>query len=783
MKFFTSDLRRNLIKILCLTVGLAVGFLLVAKVYFEETFDTWIPDNDRLYRVSESVTMNEEYNEYPQTPGAIAPGLKRYAPQVEKATRYTLCLYDTKIKFDDDRMFNVDAVYLADTAFFDIFKTRILGEDPHDALAVKKRCYIPKSLADKIGGNVIGQEISTPDFIADYKITIAGIYEDFPLNSSISNDIYLSLPTIGDLSYDGTENWMGNDRYISFALLAKGAKPEDLQTNITKMLQENIDREALEMSHFNILLKKLVGTHASEGSTRTMTLILSVLAIVMLMSAGLNYILIVLGQMGHRSKEMAIRKCYGTSNLKIFGRILGESLFFLTISVGLAILLAWCFSDQCRRLLGYTPEQLFSTGNVWIVEGVVCLVLLVITGAVPAWMYCRTPVASAFRTNVKSRKKWKLVLLAIQFFASGMLICILMLVARQYDKLSSTDMGYDYENIGLISLKGVKQDQRRALVSEIKRLSCVEGVASSDQEYSANCSGNNVWLNDNLENQVNVSDMYDSNPEIVDVLGLKIIQGENFGEETDSIRQEVLVEKRFIDVLKKLGVDKDKIVGQTFHITEHGLSEFTIRGVVEDMHRGGFMEDSHDKRAAVIFPSKSIKSRLYIRFNTLTPETLKQVQDILTATVPTREIYVTSFREGIYAQLEPVRNFGTAVIIIALAIIMIALIGLIGYTSDEVQRRAKEIAIRKVTGYPASRIVRLFCIDILRVALPSLIAGGAVAMIVGRRWLTQFSDQVSLSPLTMIVCLLLLLVLLLSVVALNSLSVARSNPVDHLRNE
>ena len=114
---------------------------------------------------------------------------------------------------------------------------------------------------------------------------------------------------------------------------------------------------------------------------------------------------------------------------------------------------------------------------------------------------------------------------------------------------------------------------------------------------------------------------------------------------------------------------------------------------------------------------------------------------------------------------------------------MIALIGLVGYTADEVMRRSREIAIRKVAGTPASSIVRMFCIDILKIALPSLVAGGVVSLIVGRRWLSQFSSQVSLSPAVTFVCVAALVLLVLSVTALNSLNVARSNPVEHLRSE
>lgn len=788
LRFFTSDIRRNITKILCLTVGLAVGFLLVAKVYFEETFDTCHPDYDRIYRITESVTSNGEYKEHNYTPGAIAPGTMRYCPQVETATRITTFKEGSTLKLDDGRSFRGEGFTLADTCFFDVFQTPVIAGNPREALMLKSTCMIPRSLADKIGGDPIGMEFCVPDFSENYKLTIGGIYEDFPLNSTIGNHIYVSLPSIGLFSYDGSENWVGNDRYSSYLKLLEGASPDDLKPGIAKMLAENVEREAIEVFHFNIGTKPLNGFYTSSGTVRTMIWILSLLAIIMLMSAGLNYLLIVIGQMGRRTKEMAIRKCYGTGNLRIFARIIGESLFFLLISIGLALLLVWCFSGECQRLLGYTPAQLFSTGKVWIVEGAVCLGLLIITGAIPAWMYCRTPVANAFRSKPQSRKIWKLVLLAVQFFAAGMLMCLLVLVVRQYSKMSSADMGFDYEEIGYLSLYGVPSESRETLVAEIKRLGCVEGVASAYQEFTSKASGNNVWLGEDYASQINVADLYYANRELPEVLGMKMLQGETFSENADSTRHEAIVEKSFIEVLNKLSGNKDTdIIGKTFRITEHagleGYDEFTVCGVIGDMKRNGFMEESADKRAGVLFPTKTIQPNLYIRFRELTPESMGQVQGIIAKTLPTRELYVIPYRDTVNMLTEPVRNFGTSVMIVGIAIIVIALIGLIGYTSDEVQRRAKEIAIRKVTGTPAANIVRLFCTDILKVALPSLLAGGTLAIIVGRKWLSQFTEQVPLSPLSMALCIIALLLLLLSVVALNTLNVARGNPVDHLRNE
>lgn len=150
MKFFTSDLRRNLTKILCLTVGLAIGFLLVAKVWFEQTYDAFFPNADRIYVVKETFERNGEFAEYGFTPGAIAPGMKRYIPQVEDGTRIRQMLSETKIKLADGRSFDVDGGWLADERFFDVLPTRIIAGDPHDVMEVERQVMIPQSLAEKI---------------------------------------------------------------------------------------------------------------------------------------------------------------------------------------------------------------------------------------------------------------------------------------------------------------------------------------------------------------------------------------------------------------------------------------------------------------------------------------------------------------------------------------------------------------------------------------------------------------------------------------------------------
>lgn len=789
-KFFTSDLRRNLIKILCLSVGLAVGFLLVARIYFEQTFDSFLPEIDRLYYLAESTVEQGEYKEYEFTPGGTAHELQRTFPQMEKATRITVLISDPVIKTEDGIKLEVPAVTLADTCLFDVFATDILEGDPHEVLSVADRVMIPHSLASKIGGDVIGKTISVVEWGDDIKAVIGGVYEDFPLNSTLANDVYLSIPTIGRFMWEGSaENMLGNDRYKSYVLLSDGADPDELNPKLVEHLKTKVPEEAFTIGDYKVWLRPLKRHHSSSRGVKNMLWMQGILACMILICAGLNYLLIVIGQLAARGKEMAIRKCYGTGRKAIFIRVLGESLFFLAVSLVLAILIAFSFSDFCNEALGYTPEVLFSIRKVWVAEAIVCLVLLIMTGVLPAYIYCKTPVAYAFRPDVRGSRWWKLILLAIQFFATGVIVCLLVIVGRQYRMVGNLDLGYDYDNIGCFWRNSLSDKKVAAIINEIKKLPFIEGVASADMDPSIAGGGNMMWTEGQEDNQINIADAGYINPEMIEVMGIKIVQGSNFSENVDSTINEVIVNERMVDVLQQyFGLAGQDIVGEKIIITGHPFDDaefplFTIRGVIKNIRRGGFESDRIDSRALVYFPSRAPRGNIFVRFSQLTSENLAEVQDVINNLHDEDDIYIVPYSMIIDAKREDIKRFGISVIIVGIAIILIALIGLIGYVTDEVNRRAKEIAIRKVNGTPAEKIVRLFCLDVMKVALPSLLAGGAVAMLVGRQWLAQFTDRVSLSPLTMLLAIILVLAVIMTVVVVNTLRVARSNPVDHLRSE
>ena len=322
-------------------------------------------------------------------------------------------------------------------------------------------------------------------------------------------------------------------------------------------------------------------------------------------------------------------------------------------------------------------------------------------------MYCTTPVSHLFNKNTDKRRVWKLVLLSVQFFATGLLFCLLVLVFRQYRMMTHGDMGYDYENIATVNIGSLPYNSRVTVFHELSRLGCVAGITSAEQDFTERASGNNVWIEGDpkKDNQVNVADMYWANANLFEEMGMEFIQGETFREDADTTVHQVIVEERFIDIMKThFGQTDDNIIGKRFNITEHsgldGTSEFTICGVIKNIRRGGYNNDDADLRAGVLFPSTSVRGTIYVRFRDLTPETLAEAQNVINNYGET--LYLIPYKTKVEAMYAPVKRFGFSVMAAGIAILLIAMIGLIGYTTDEVQRRAKEIAIRKVNGTTVS---------------------------------------------------------------------------------
>lgn len=777
--------QHNWIKIVCLAVGLATGIVLIGKAGFEQSWDKFFPTSDRIYVVCEDIIMDGEYKHYPQTAGAVAHGIKRYCPQVEAATRYTSFAWDMPIVTDDDKRVRTNYA-LVDSCFFDVFPFRILVGNPKKTLSQVDCCMIPRSLAEKLMGienplDLVGKKIYY-NIRGGWALTVGGIYEDIPLNSKLHGmEVMVSMPTITRIMFDGRDNWVGNDRYESYVRLAKGIMPDDLKPQIEKMKRDNLPLDELKKAGVDLgfSVQPLVDYHTKDEGTRRMTWIVSILAAVLIGCAVMNYLLLVIGGISQRAKEMAVHQCYGAEARHIYQKVLTESVIHLLLSLTLAALLLFLFKDTIEELVGAPLIVLLLTGsNIWLIVST-CLVVLLITGLVPSWIYTHIPLAAAFKNYNHSHRIWKLLLLGLQFASATFLIILLIVVGRQYRMMVNDDPGYDYSTLGSLLVDGVSIEQRQLAMDELRKLSSVKGVTMSYANLTQHQSGDNILLPGDDREYMNIADLYYVGDGYFDVMEIPLVSGRTFTEQTDTLR-EVMVSRKFEERMKELA-GWDQALGKQIICTSF-QGPYTIVGVFEDTRIGSITNP--DTRPSLCYYSRKPDQMHYIliRFQSMEglEEANKLVKELMT---DNPDIAITPYNQMVTELYADAHRFRTTVMIGGLVALIIALIGLIGYLAGEIARRQKEIAIRKVNGARIADVLKLFHTDILRVALPAVMIGAIGAWYVARLWLEQFSEKTTLSPIILVGGALAVIIVILSVVCLGCYRVASSNPVNYLKTE
>ena len=780
-----------LIKVLSLGIGLAVGIVLIAKVFFELSYDSFYKDIDRVYTIRTWYTQQGDEHDYGQVSGAVAVGFMEEVPGVEAGTRTTY-VFNGDTYLDENGNKLKATLVCADTCFFKVFDRPILAGDPVKVLSKWGCVMVSRSFAEKMVdempgqaghdvSSVIGKQIANAD-MDGLKLTIEGVFEDFPKNGSLDYDILLSMETYGKQS---TDNWLGNDRYKGYVKLMPGIDPNTLTEAIRKMQEAHQPLEQIEAQGTNLkyFLKPFSNMHTSSPEVKTQVILLSIVAALLIIISLLNYILIVISSMVKRSKEVGVRKCYGAEGKHIYGMLTKEALLHIVLSLVMAAIIIFAGRGIVENLLGVPFQTLLVSQSIMAIAAVL-LFVLVISIVVPAELYQRIPVYATLKNYTENSRRWKLGLLGVQVLINVFLVVMMLIIGRQYQKVSNADTGYDYKNLYYFDLfDGDRQAQVRA-VETLKRLPEVSGVAASYNLPYMGSNGDNVSLPEDDRELFNIADQYECSPEFYDLMGIRFLEGRA---PRDS--SEVVVDEKFVRKMAEFTDWSDGAVGKLVFITGHdrsgdtGRRYFTISGIYKPYLIGNLT--GVDERPSALFYGEigSMSSWMpHILFK-VRPEALENVRGALNEALPDKEINIVSYEEQMRAAYADSKKMRNTMALGAVFSLLIALLGLIGFIKDESLRRSKEMAVRKINGATTSDILRVFAKDIMKLSAVMAVIACIAAYFVAHKWLEQFAEKVSLNPLYFIGGALLVLTIVLGVVVLNCLRIARANPVESLKAE
>lgn len=779
-----KKLKNLLANALPLALGLSLGIVLIAKTCFELSYDSFYRDLDRIYLIKTFFSRNGEESNYERTSGAVAPGFRQYVPGVETATRITGVFGSRKYMTSDKRLIEADGNFVcADTSFFDIFNRRILAGDCKEILGRVGGTMVSESFAEKLGGpeKAMGMTISNTD-APDIKLTIAGIFEDFPKNGSVDVDVILSMESY---SKNSTENWIGNDRYMSYVKLGKGVDPSELTDAIRLMQEKNQPLEEIEKDGTRLVyyLTPFDSMHTSDKYVKMTVTALTVITLLLLTISVLNFLLNSISAVTERSRTFATRKCYGAENRDIYGILFKESALTLLVSLAItAAILAAC-SNLIRDLLGVSLADMMLPASYMTVIAAIAAVFI-FTAVIPGAIYNRIPVTAALRKYSDNKRRWKHILLISQFTINVFLLGMLSIIAVHYNKVSTQETGYDYKNVYMIYVGGFTPEKIREYYNRLSAIEGVRDVIMTTELPMSYASGNNISLPGTDRELFNIADKYYNSKGTLAFYDIPVLEGRE-----PLAADEVAVSRRFVEKMNGFTDWSDGAVGKQIIVTEHSQSQgpenaFTVCGVYEDYLIGSYL--SRDDRPSIMFygDENSYMEYIVLKTDSHSPEIQSAIERELLEINPERpDIEVLSYEEKMTELYSTNRKIRDTFIVGCIIILLISISGLAGYTGNEASRRRKEIALRKINGATASDILKLFIKDTLKMAAIAIIIADVLIGAAAKGYMSFFSEKLQIGPQYFILADVALIIIACTTVAVNCIRISASNPAEYLRNE
>ena len=753
-------------KIISLTLGLAMGVLLFAQIAYELSFDRFYPNPDtlvmlRMRNVTKGVPA-AEYNYGTYRPAAA--DLSEAFPELVESACLTSNFWRPAFYKDDKKLDDIQTLF-ADTAYFATTGLTLLKGDPKD-LALHSNAFISESMARELYGdeNPIGKVLSVEKM---FDVTIRGVYADVPRNSIMPHDLLLSMAAM-DWAY-GRGTWGTNNLYGILFRLKQPADVDAMNSRIQQAVEQYTDPHLGDdvVTEYSVL--PLYKVYRSYPDSTRRLVILGVLGFSIFFVSILNYVLRAVAAMSRRAKQVGVHKCSGADGWHILLMFLWETGLLVAASILCGGALLWLLRGQVEELLGSRLTDLFTWQTLYVPLGTVLLLFLV-AGVVPGRIYARIPVTQVFRRYTDGKRSWKRGLLTVQFIGVAFIGGMLLTTVWQYHDLMTRSVGFRAEGLAVGMVTG-NIERAQGVADAIRREPYVEAVAGSGTSLLAHYSTNR--LTDNQGNFICPLHFTLMDKEMPQVTGMTLLEGH-----WPQHRGEAVVGRTTVETLKwgNTAIGRKLPVDPSWARLEE---QPVVTGVVEDVRNMGFFQG----QTCTAFILNDRVRTFNVRLKAPLDDNLKRLNAFIKSAYPDLSLEFTTYQDIRREQNASVSTFRNTVWVTTACIILIVLMGLIGYVSDETQRRSKEIAVRKVNGAEASDILRLLSVDILKIAVLAVAAGMAAAWYVSGQWMQQFADSRLLSPAWYALLALLLLVLIVAVVVLKAWRIANENPVLSIKSE
>ncbi|MFV0590639.1 MAG: ABC transporter permease [Draconibacterium sp.] len=783
MKNVIKLILRNLIRkpvitsinLLGLSISLALVIILAAYSYSEFTTDKFHKNHQNIYLVQPG-------EGWVFTPAVLKPTADANIAGIKKSIRMRDKSNPPVYQFEDEDPVESDLIF-SDEDFFELFDYSGAEGDLKTALQNPMSVVISKQLATRLFGDqpAVGKTLKLNN---KHLLTVTAVLNVQPSNTLFSFSSITNIETMKRVQTNNAEdftNW-GWNNYQTFLLLDDEVIPSSVESEIIKLYPEEDKKEVTDLKLIplhNIYFTDHGNLSFIKSGNKLQVVTLSVVALLILIVALVNFINISAAQWRDQIKQTGILKVIGAKRIEVMLKILFETYLLFMLAFVFACLITYIIIPVLAHetAITFNPRIVYSGTSLSISLGMI-FILSLLCGIFPALRIASSETLINLKKKIiftPTKTFGKGTLVSAQFVVAIILILFTILIQKQVE-FGSSNLGMNQENIIGIEFTDQLSGKKDVLKDELLAQANVEEVIFTQYYPGKMNSGWGLDLQQNGEEKHVEFRTFSADAGFFDIMGLQLLKGQFYSGDLETDKHKVIVNEQFC---REYGITDP--IGAV--MPRYRGPEYKIVGVVKDFH----FRQVNEPIAPLVIRNDNYASIAMVKLKTenfkALRNTFENIQSMTAELSPSFPVSVSFFDQAVEHLYQEEVKFRKAFTLFAVCAIVISCMGILAMSMFAAQDRIKEIGIRKVNGAKVTEILTMLNKDFVKWVAIAFVIATPIAYYAMHKWLENFAYKTTLSWWIFALAGLLALGIALLTVSFQSWKAATKNPVESLRYE
>ncbi|MDP8288132.1 MAG: ABC transporter permease [Candidatus Electryonea clarkiae] len=763
----------SFINIIGLAIAMTICIIIMFWCLYELNYDRFLPNYNRLYRVNTEFQLSTETERYAASPEPTGATLEGMFPEITHYCHF----YNTSglMTYNDKKIMEHDLVY-TDPDFLEMFSIQAIHGDIHTMLDDPYSIVLTESISKKYFGDInpVGEILRRNDF-RDY--TVMGVIADFPINASYNFDFLMSTNLFKELNISWVGQW-SNISGETFIMTQPGVDIKELGEKIWGVPNElSPDHEVCYLR-----LQPLSKIHLYDlegGGSIQYIYIFMAIGLIVLIIACINFMNLSTARSSLRAKEVGMRKVSGAQKGQLVRQFFSESIILSFLAMIIAIIASGIVISNMDRF-----AEIGISFNVFkdldIVLGLLAITLFTgfFAGSYPAFVlstFNPITVLKGVLTSGKRGSAFRRILVVIQFSLSIILIICTLIVYKQMDFMKKRDLGFNKDNLMYLRIKGELNEKYPEFKEELLTIPGIQNLTRSSSiltNIGYVASGLN-WEGKGEEDDP-IFSFEGIDYDYFTTCQMELVEGREFSQEFAHDEENYILNEVAI---KRIGYEGEPI-GRMFDMWGR---KGEIIGVVKDFN---FKHQAQEIDPLILTYFPDYYSYILIRTDTDDISGLvTQVESVwkdFVSQFPFEYHFMDEDFEKLYKLEHTMGSLFKAFTVLA---VLISCMGLFGLSMFVVEKRTREIGVRKVLGASAGGLITLLMRDFIRWVLIANIIAWPIAWYAMKNWLQDYAYKTQISLFQFIAAGIAALLIAILTVFFHTYRAANINPAEVMKYE